>query len=411
MKSYTDTQGTSEYMVFEFDSKEQIDQVASGMLSNNTIDGLLPFVINQFNNKIITKFNITSMITLSELLEEYICKNQIIKIIDTIINLFTEVEDYLIDPDSLILDTDKMFYNKETQNIYLITMPVINKNIGNPPLDVFFKSLICRIKFDQSENCDYIGKMLGYLNSDTKFSLHDFKYIIDEQKTRSYIEGEIESINNDQPRFILTKPQEKDKEIKVTNKDDEENRNDVGFKIPLDFYADDDHDEEMQNKKSIFSKIFKEQKSRKSKKKEIEDVSDDSIKVQVYNKQGDVASESAVSPNMFVFKNIKADQKSFLLRLKNNEKIYLGKNVFKIGTDKKIVDYYISDNNAVSRTHADIVSKEDAYFIIDNNSTNHTYLNEHMIKSLSEMKLQDKSRIRLANEEFIFYLSDRKSVV
>jgi len=69
------------------------------------------------------------------------------------------------------------------------------------------------------------------------------------------------------------------------------------------------------------------------------------------------------------------------------------------------VDYYISDNNAVSRTHADIVSKEDAYFIIDNNSTNHTYLNEHMIKSLSEMKLQDKSRIRLANEEFIFYLS------
>ena len=405
MKSYTDTQGTSEYMVLEFDSKEQIDQVASGMLSNNTIEGLLPFVINQFNNKIITKFNITSMITLSELLEEYICRNQIIKIIDTIINLFTEVEDYLIDPDSLILDTDKMFYNKETQNIYLITMPVINKNIGNPSLDVFFKSLICRVKFDQSENCDYIGKMLGYLNSNTKFSLNDFKYIIDEQKTTSYIEGEIESINNDQPRFILTKPQEKDKEIKAINKDDEENRNDIGFKIPLDFYADDDQDEEMQNKKSIFSKIFKEQKSKKSKKKESEDVSDDSIKVQVYNKQGDMAYESAVSPNMFVFKNIKDDKKSFLLRLKNNEKIYLEKNVFKIGTDKKIVDYYISDNNAVSRTHADIVTKDGAYFIVDNNSTNHTYLNEHMIKSLSEMKLQDKSRIRLANEEFIFYLS------
>ena len=405
MKSYTDTQGTSNYIVFEFDSKEQIDQVASGMLSNNTIDGLLPFAINQFNNKIITKFNITSMITLSELLEEHICRNQIIKIIDTIISLFTEVEDYLIDPDSLILDTDKMFYNKETQNVYLLIMPVINKNIGNPSLDVFFKSLICRIKFDQSENCDYIGKMLGYLNSNTKFSLHDFKYIIDEQKTRSCIDCEIENTENDQPRFIITKPQEKDKEIKVTNKYDDENKNDIGFKIPLDFYADDYNDDETENKKSIFSKIFKEQKTKKIKKKDNEDVPDDNIKVQVYNKQGDMASESAISNNMFVVKKKKSDKRSFLLRLKNNEKIYLEKDIFRIGTDKKTVDYYISDNNAVSRTHADIVSKEDAYFIIDNNSTNHTYLNEHMIKSLSEMKLQDKSRIRLANEEFIFYQS------
>ena len=89
---------------------------------------------------------------------------------------------------------------------------------------------------------------------------------------------------------------------------------------------------------------------------------------------------------------------------KNNERIFIKKNNFKIGTEKKSVDYCITDNTAVSRMHAKIVKKNDIYFIVDNNSTNHTYLNDHAIKENFEMRLQDKSRIKLADEEFVFYM-------
>ena len=48
-------------------------------------------------------------------------------------------------------------------------------------------------------------------------------------------------------------------------------------------------------------------------------------------------------------------QVSYLIRKKNNEKILLSKELFKVGKERSFVDYCISDNNAVSRSHADII--------------------------------------------------------
>ena len=42
------------------------------------------------------------------------------------------------------------------------------------------------------------------------------------------------------------------------------------------------------------------------------------------------------------------------------------------------------------------------YYILDTNSTNHTFINGTMIGSNSEMKLTSGDKVRLANEEFEF---------
>lgn len=62
-----------------------------------------------------------------------------------------------------------------------------------------------------------------------------------------------------------------------------------------------------------------------------------------------------------------------LIRAKNNERIDINKPVFRIGKERSYVDYFIGDNTAVSRSHANIISREGEYFIVDTNSTNHTY--------------------------------------
>ncbi len=90
----------------------------------------------------------------------------------------------------------------------------------------------------------------------------------------------------------------------------------------------------------------------------------------------------------------------FLVRLKNNEKVNITKPVFRIGKEKSYVDYFIADNSAISRSHANIIKKGEEYFIVDTNSTNHTYVNGVMINSNVETKLAHKTRLRLANEEF-----------
>lgn len=93
-----------------------------------------------------------------------------------------------------------------------------------------------------------------------------------------------------------------------------------------------------------------------------------------------------------------------LIRTKNNERIDINKPVYRIGKEKSYVDYFIGDNTAVSRSHANIISRDGEYFIVDTNSTNHTYVNGGMILSNSETKLSHGTKIRMANEEFEFRL-------
>lgn len=97
-------------------------------------------------------------------------------------------------------------------------------------------------------------------------------------------------------------------------------------------------------------------------------------------------------------------QKPYLIRMRNNEKIPLNKPVFRLGKERSYVDYFIGDNTAVSRSHANIVNRDGDFFVVDTNSTNHTYVNGTMIQSNVETPLSNGTVLRLANEEFEFRL-------
>lgn len=96
--------------------------------------------------------------------------------------------------------------------------------------------------------------------------------------------------------------------------------------------------------------------------------------------------------------------KASLTRVKTNEKVDIVKQLFRIGKERNKVDYCITNNNSVSRIHADIVFKNGQYYIIDNNSTNYTFVNGQMIPAKQEIALSDGDRIKLSEEEFIFKL-------
>ena len=92
----------------------------------------------------------------------------------------------------------------------------------------------------------------------------------------------------------------------------------------------------------------------------------------------------------------------FLVRMRNNERIYIDKPVFRIGKERNYVDYFISDNTAVSRSHADIICKNGSYYVEDMNSTNHTYINGAIIHSGVQVPINNGDKVMFANEEYEF---------
>lgn len=93
-----------------------------------------------------------------------------------------------------------------------------------------------------------------------------------------------------------------------------------------------------------------------------------------------------------------------LIRKKNNEKISLNKPVFRVGKERSYVDYFIGDNTAISRSHANFITRDGEYFVVDTNSTNHSFVNGTMIQSNVETAIAHGDTIRLANEDFEFKL-------
>lgn len=91
-----------------------------------------------------------------------------------------------------------------------------------------------------------------------------------------------------------------------------------------------------------------------------------------------------------------------LIRKKTGETVTIAKPSYSIGKERSKVDFCVPDNNSISRNHANIVCKGGVYYIVDNNSTNFTFVNGNKIAAGQEVRLNSGDKIKLADEEFEF---------
>ena len=109
-------------------------------------------------------------------------------------------------------------------------------------------------------------------------------------------------------------------------------------------------------------------------------------------------------------KTIRKKMLPYIVRKRTKERIMINRNLFKLGKDASCVDYCIENNPAVSRNHADIVRKQDGFYIVDKGSLNHTFVNGKKLAEEEYRKLEDGCLIQLADEVFEFRLKQEKGV-
>lgn len=104
--------------------------------------------------------------------------------------------------------------------------------------------------------------------------------------------------------------------------------------------------------------------------------------------------------------NIPIKKYPYLVRAKTQEKISITTDEFKIGKIEGMAEFILKDNPAVSRMHAIIQKKDGSYYICDNYSTNHTYLNGERLEPGKDYLLINGVSVRFANEEFTYIFEE-----
>lgn len=90
-----------------------------------------------------------------------------------------------------------------------------------------------------------------------------------------------------------------------------------------------------------------------------------------------------------------------LVNRQTGESTIIDKPVFRIGRERNYVDLLV-DNPTVSRAHCNLIRRNNTYYLVDMDSTNHTYVNGVVLKPRQETCLGDGDELTLANEKFVF---------
>jgi len=89
-----------------------------------------------------------------------------------------------------------------------------------------------------------------------------------------------------------------------------------------------------------------------------------------------------------------------LTRMSTNETININRSELNLGRERSSVDYCLEGNTNIGRVHARLIVRDGQVFIVDNNSTNGTFVNNAKLRPGQEQPLKSGDIIRLADEKF-----------
>ncbi len=275
-------------------------------------------------------------------------------------------------PGKVTWDIRNVYINEATKELQFIYVPITSAQI-NSNIIAFIESIVYAAIPLPNQNPDYISQFLYFINSLPRFNADAIeKYIA---KVDRKVVNTIKQHASVSSGFMTDKP--KDYYAHLDEKKGEGNDNE-----PAD-YIDDDAPTD----------LLDEEKT---------GLLDEDAPTGHLDEGEETGLLSDEEGTALLDESGTDIQYPTLCRVLTGETIVINKPVFRIGKEHSYVDFFVSNNNAVSRSHADIITRGQRYFVIDLNSKNRTFINNQALPVQQEVEIFNGDRLKLANEEFVF---------
>ena len=285
-------------------------------------------------------------INLTDRLKKAISKYDFFFMIEQIVIMVEDVYNNGLNVNSVRFNMDDVYINEMTKEMYFIYFPIVG---GQESADIvgFIENIIYTMTPVINEDTNYISRFMYYVRS-----FHGFNG----NAIEKYISREERAVVN-----------------VLKNKA-------VAMRQPL--------EHQILQQQIMQQQIMQQQTMQQVMQGSMDGttvLSDDSISIQQIQQ---------MQPVNYHFAS--------LTRQVTGEKIELGKPSFVLGKNPEKSDYAVAGNTNISRVHAVITMRNGRYYVMDQNSTNGTFINGRIIKAGQETEILPGDCLMLANEEFIF---------
>lgn len=439
-----ESEGLNNYVTLKVN--EELSHFQVKMLESNKIPGLLSVHQTMLNGSCNLYYDITKMQRLGDVLREGVSGQTARKLLLCLLKTLVETEEYLLSMTRCVLHTDYIFI-KNGVEVELIYLPFSEKEVLSvEDVRMFYQNILA--EYLTEDNDIYFLNLLKYVNKQ-EFSLAGLMERLEDgmekqtagsvtENSQKVITAEPAKEEASKPLFDFVPKKEKETELKAEKMADKKTEHEqkkaaasafmgnLGFSVPgmeIAVAKEAEKKEPEKDKKfGLFGGIFGTGK-----------------KNTVTESEPVVAEESGQSKGMLFGKQ--KNKKNTLeepekkngagqeesgwrgtIMLESGEMkteiigmqetphlVYAGNSVslvnfpFRIGNGKVAVDFAIS-KSVISRVHASIQYSQGVYYVKDENSLNHTYLNGKQLPPFTEVKLHSGDVIRLVNEEMTFYV-------
>ena len=441
-----------EYKIIYSIADDEKDEFCTEMLKRKKIKGILSPVFSDNN----IEYDCSGNLRWSEFIEKKITDKEILTVLKNICDNYTEIKTYFLKNNMLITDSREVFVNPVTYEVYFCILPIY-EDYNNHKIENFIKDILFDIETDDGE---LIYNLMRHLKNKS-YSFESFYSYIKEQiektenkqeefkpepliseeqeefkseplipeeheefKPESLIPEEQEEfkpeplILEDEPEKFISEPLEEnqvsnsesiDESWNVVSLDDmikDSMENEDDDKKPEDDENNNSSDDlwGFMNNNDNLIESFRENTETADKVQEDEHHSENlslTNEISNNNDNNNNIMPSLSTDNLVLSDNLSGKKKAYLFRQVNNEKIEINREYFMLG--KYQYASYTFYNDSVSRTHATIITENNEYFIVDNESKNGTFLNGKKIAPNTKIKLHNMDLITLANETLVFY--------
>lgn len=357
-------------------SAEKINQREVELLARGNIQGLIPvFVINQ-RGSVLSSSKIEGKISLAAYFQGIITKKIFMDIVVQIIEIIRRCEKNVLYVKNLALDFDYIFIDLRTKEIDFIYWPVVNSQTTINVVG-FLNELAFRGIFNRNEDNEYINEYIAFFKKGETFSLNHFEKFI-----AKYVGA----------ASVMNKQHAPSGNLQSKNPD----------VVSRDLRAD------ISQKAAYYpptsNTISSSQEVVRSLLQQVPTGTPFVVNAPMSPSYGTTVLGAEEGDGTTVIGAAELDIPTFpyLIREKTREKIIINLPVFRIGKKKELADYYIHDNNAISRKHAELITLGKRYFIKDAGSTNKTYVNDKAIGANQNIEIFPGTKIRFANDEYTF---------
>lgn len=378
---------------------QQLDEMAVQKLRNREVPGLLPVDADRKKNSFQLIYDVTGLTSLDVFLRQPMTKSVFIRLVKNILTVYTAVPDSHLELSKVHFDKESIFVNPSSHELFYIYVP-----IGGCDYTVTLRDLLLTVTssclFSPGEENDYVACFMQFIKDRpnlSKLELYTFLGQLEEkrestinlaQKPCPYCGGLVvedsdfctncgKQLTGDSQKTEHIYNPFPDIEGSIHKKGMTDSFGNGGFNSEIEEDLLPGNDKEWGQSGGHGTTLL-----------------------------GDLSHMPCERKARTELLDQDEQNCACLIRRRTGERMEITGSSFRIGSDPNQCDYVVPDSRVVSRNHAEIFQEGGVYTIQDNASTNGTYLNGKRIESYQKTELEHKAKLRLANEDFIFYIEE-----